>query len=323
MVYRQIIYQHDDRRQRPDPSENGRIRCVPADLESNEARSTALRHNMQRSSNRTPPRTPKTGTRNNGTRDPPSSAEEYIEYRRQLLKEDEKINGITKYSTIRFSQELEIYTKQTSKRNSNTPTRSILRTKSKGNGGSRKPSKRNKDALLEKMKMLSPNRNNNSSLLNTASSRKSELVPPRQDWNLASLFPSSKENKQKYQRSVIGSRGVGPANNPMQNFKNERVNSSEYLLNKYTVNTNSPLANMDGLKNKVVDLEITPCLSSNDIGIEFPSTPKVSENRRRKPFSDSKIYENSTTRRRSTRKQDKNKLSYLQLEENNSDEENI
>lgn len=247
--------------------------------------------------------------------DPPSANEEYIQYRRQQLKKNENENCTRTYSTIRFSGEIEVYSKRPSNSSSGTPTKSILRRKSEGNNVSGKPSYRRKDTLLEKIKQIPQIQSG------TGSSDKPEPpgpILPRQDWNIESLFSSSKERKKGQQQSLIKSRRADPGGIPTRVSKIEQFYSSEYLLKKYAANPNgSPLAN-----NGKSGERVSPSLSSDSSSIEVPSTPKGSDNRQRRPFSDSKLNEKSTARRRPGRKGHKKKLSYLQLEEGHSNEEN-
>jgi hypothetical protein len=246
--------------------------------------------------------------------DPPSANEEYIQYRRQRLKMNKNENCTRKYSTIRFSGEIEVYSKHLSNSCNGTPTKSILREKSKGNNLSGKSSYRRKDTLLEKIKQIPQIQND------TGSSDKPEspgLILPRQDWNIESLFSSSKERKKGQQQSLIKSWRADPGGIPTRVSKIEQFYSSDYLLKKYAANPNdSPLAN-----NGKAGVRVSPSLSSDSLSIEVPSTPKGSDNRQRRPFSDSKLNEKSTARRRPGRKGHKKKLSYLQLEEGHSSEE--
>jgi hypothetical protein len=247
--------------------------------------------------------------------DPPSANEEYIQYRRQRLKKNENENCTKRYSTIRFSGEIEVYSKQPSSYCSGTPTKSILRKKGNGNNVSGKPSYRRKDTLLEKIIQIPQVQND------TGFSGKPEPpgpILPRQDWNIESLFCSSKERKKGNQQSLIRSRRVDPGGIPTRVSKIEQFYSSDYLLKKYAATPNdSPLAN-----NGKLDVSFLPRLSSDSASIEVPSTPKASDNRRRRPFSDSKLTEKSTARRRLVRKGYKKELSYLQLEECHLNEEN-
>eukprot|EP00537_Pseudo-nitzschia_pungens_P011082 CAMPEP_0172387318 /NCGR_PEP_ID=MMETSP1061-20121228/4634_1 /TAXON_ID=37318 /ORGANISM="Pseudo-nitzschia pungens, Strain cf. pungens" /LENGTH=759 /DNA_ID=CAMNT_0013116911 /DNA_START=34 /DNA_END=2313 /DNA_ORIENTATION=- len=259
----------------------------------------------------------------NARSDPPTSEDNYIEYRRKRLKESERRDGNKEYSAIRFSKELEVYTKQSPKNSQGTP--SILRKKANGRKVSQKLPKRRKDTLLEKIKRLSQHdadKDGQIRLLLDSPRRSDSMqpVPPRQDWNIASLFPSSKESSQNGQEKVIGSEKSIRGGTPLRDVKNERNSSSEYLLKKYAGNASSPLANKDRLKNNIEELHISPSSSLGDIDVDIPSTPKGKEIRSQKHFSDSKIYENAATRRK---KRDIRKLSYLQLEEVKTNDENI
>ncbi|VEU36742.1 unnamed protein product [Pseudo-nitzschia multistriata] len=209
------------------------------------------------------------------SRDPPVSEEEYIENRRQRIKQNEEKHKAKKYSTIRFSEELEIFTKHSPKHNDDTPKKSILRSNIDRNKVSSTPPKRRKDSLLEKIQRLSENDAEKSD--HSKISDPTQPVPARQDWNIASLFPSSTENTKKMltgpqrqnsqnercnsneypcsienpQKTSTGSIRSGQDNPQTRDSQNDQYNSSEYLVKKYAGNiSNSPLANKDGLKNK-------------------------------------------------------------------------
>ena len=254
-------------------------------------------------------------------RDPPSAYDSYVQNRRQQSKNAGNENGIKPYTTIRFSNNLEVYTKQPSNHSSNTPKRSILRTNSKGNQDSTKaPTGRRKDSLLEKIQKMSEDQGD------TDSSGKIEPpgpVRPRRDWNIESLFPLE-ERKPENLQSVNRSRMVDPSGGIHTRVpKHEQYYSSKYLLNKYAVHSNgSPRGNVDGFIPKL-DVKVSPCSSVGSTSTGVPITPKGGKNRQRRPFSGSKSNERLPGQRRfpTTRIGRKKELSYLQLEERNPNED--
>jgi hypothetical protein len=97
---------------------------------------------------------------------------------------------------------------------------------------------------------------------------------------------------------------------------NAQYYSSEYLLKKYATNSDGcSLASMDEFNNRL-DVQVSPSQSSEFVSINVPSTPKGSDNRDRRQFSNYKSNVKSTTHRRLARKgRPRKKMSYLQLEE--------
>ena len=261
-------------------------------------------------------------TKFDAKRDPPSSNERSIQHSLERFNGDEKENSNSSrmaYSAIRFSDELEVYSKQPSQNRSTTPTKSILR-KNEPKKVSRRPSKRRDDSLLKKIQrtIISQAQDEMDSL------RKLEPPGPvlrRQDWNMESLFTPSGATKELSKRQLVKrSRRDEDIGSPTQIPKNEQYYSSEYLLKKYAVISNdSAQSNMGVLDRDKLDLDIYPSPSMECAIIRVPDTPKGRGNLQEGPFSDSKLNEKTTARRRLLgRKIKKNKLSYLQLEEGNS-----
>ncbi len=253
----------------------------------------------------------------NSSRDPPSAGEEFVQKRRQQARGNRKENSSKPYSTIRFSNNLEVYTKTASNQyTSVTPTRSILRTKTKGNQTSSKPSGRRKDSLLEKIQRLSQEQDDR------GHSEKEEPhgpVRPRRDWNIESLFAPSNEKKLESRNLANRSRRVDPTGAIHTRTSNyEQYYSSEYLLKKYAEHSNgSPKANVDVFAPKL-KVTVLPLPSPDSTNTSVSSTPTEREDRHRGPFSDSKVNDKSTTQKRfpATRIGRRTELSYLQLEEN-------
>lgn len=235
--------------------------------------------------------------------DPPGFNDAYMQCDRQPLQEDEKENSATYYSTVTFSKELEIHGKQPTKHCGRTPRKSILRTKSEERSMSRQRVVRRRDTLLEKVRGMSPVPND------AGSSRQLEPLGPakrRQDWNIESLFPPSPQRGHEQYQSRIKSRREEPSRSPARTSEREQFDSSEYLLRKYAVdNDHSSL------------VWILPLLSPESENSDVARAPKGSDNEHPRPYSDSKLYDKSLTRRRLAKKGGNRRLSYLQLEESN------
>lgn len=253
----------------------------------------------------------------NSKRDPPSEGEEVVEKHRQQARNGGIKNGVKSYSAIRFSNNLEVHNKTSSNQyTSATPTRSILRTKTKGNHASSKLAGRRKDSLLEK------NAKNFSRTRTDSSGDHQEPqgpVRPRRDWNIESLFPPSSEKKTESRNMANRSSRVDPTGAIHTRASNiEQYYSSEYLLKKYTVHSSgSPKMKLNELFPKL-EVRIPPTECSLSINTSVSSTPTEGEDRHHELSSESRFNEKLNTQARfhTNRIGRKKELSYLQLEEN-------
>jgi hypothetical protein len=129
-----------------DPTESGRRSGMSSSI-LNELQN--IEYEIQKSttgnitSRTTPPRRPAPTSSDRGNsrtrnatdkNDPPLTAEKYTEYYRQRWEEEGAVNANQKTPLVRFSDQLEVYTKQSSQRGYQTPTIPILRTRINGSG---------------------------------------------------------------------------------------------------------------------------------------------------------------------------------------------